>query len=90
MSTVTDERVDSIEHLAHEPTCDRQRRGGPVHGECPPKADYWLKYHECHEMLWCSECVADARRAVRNGARCKLCGERFADFHALFPQVVPL
>lgn len=79
MSARTDERVDSIEHLDHDPHCQEKGHANPV------AADYWLDWHGCLESFDCAAHLARFKRkweeeSTGDGMRCKKCRRVFDGF----------
>ncbi|MBF6326536.1 hypothetical protein IU451_28970 [Nocardia cyriacigeorgica] len=89
MSTQTEHRADSIEHLDHEAECDMKWHQGP------PKAHFWIDAHNCHDALTCSSCLVKAKDDFRGlillggAVSCSICGRHFVSFER-FARVVPL
>ncbi|WP_280412591.1 hypothetical protein [Nocardia asiatica] len=89
MSTLTEQRADSIEHLDHEPECGTGFHAGP------PRAHFWIRHHECEECLICMNCLKRLRAkwdrdiTIMGKTRCRKCGKLASKFEDAY-QVMPL
>jgi hypothetical protein len=85
MSTLTEHRADSIEHLDHDPECDG----------CGAPAVFGLLSHGCMEALGCVECTKstcdhiDASISEYGSVLCSVCRKPFQR-RTDFTKVVPL
>ncbi|MFE7744408.1 hypothetical protein [Nocardia sp. NPDC057455] len=85
MSTLTEHRADSIEHLDHEPECDG----------CSATAVFGLRSHGCMEALGCVDCTKttcdhiDAGISKYGSILCRFCHKAFQR-RTNFTEVVPL
>ncbi|WP_328439195.1 hypothetical protein [Nocardia puris] len=77
-----------IEHLDHEPVCERSEYGRCVHADAP-RADYWVVIHGCWERFWCARCL-EFMRACEKRFLCLVCWKTFAAFDHAITRVVPL
>ncbi|MGY1946621.1 hypothetical protein [Nocardia asiatica] len=85
MSTLTEYRADSIEHLDHEPEC----------AACHARAVFWLASHGCMDALGCTRCTENECALIEADIRkfgvvtCCQCDQPFTRRED-FTKVVPL